>query len=359
MLRLLFSRLITALVVPTIVLVAACGGGTSTSSPSPSAGDQPYQLRLGYLSNLTHAGALVGLERGSLTAGLPAKTTVQTQVFNAGPAEVEAILGGALDAAYIGPSPAVSSFVKSKAIRVVAGATYGGAGLVVRSGLNVQAPDDLKGKTLATPELGNTQDVAARAWLAGHGLKTDPQGGGDVRIIPTANATALTEMKQGQIDAAWVPEPWLSRMVIEAHATLKVNEASLWPNGQFATTELVVTTKLLDERPDIVKGLLKGQVQTTDWMVKNPTQARTLAGNALTKLTNSPLSEPVLESAWARLSFSNDPLAASFKKEAQNAKSAGLLSYSNLSGIFDLRLLNQVLKADGKPAVGSAGLGPA
>jgi NitT/TauT family transport system substrate-binding protein len=352
----------TLLIAATVVL-ASCGGTSSSSSssrPGPSSnGSQPFQLRLGYLSNLTHGGAVVGLDRRSLTADLPAKTTVTTQAFNAGPAEVEAILGGALDAAYMGPSPALSAYVKSQALRVVAGATHGGAGLVVRPGLNVQSPSELKGRTIATPELGNTQDVAARAWLAGHGLKTDPQGGGDVRVIPTANATALTEIKQGQIDGAWVPEPWLSRMVLEAHATLKVDEATLWPQGRFATTELVVTKKLLDERPDVVRGLIQGQVETNDWITKSSVQARTEAGAALAKLTSSTLSEPVLEAAWARLFFTDDPLAASFKTEAAHARQVGLVSGSaNLNGILDLRPLNAVLKAGGKPTVSSAGLGP-
>jgi NitT/TauT family transport system substrate-binding protein len=351
----------TLLIAATVVL-AACGGtssSSSTSSGSGKTGSQPYQLRLGYLGNLTHAGAVIGLDRGSLTANLPSKTTVTPQAFSAGPAEVEAILGGALDAAYLGPSPAVSAYVKSQALHVVAGATYGGAGLVVRPGLNVQSPSELKGKTIATPELGNTQDVAARAWLAGHGLKTDPQGGGDVRVIPTANATALTEIKQGQIDAAWVPEPWLSRMVLEAHATLKVDEATLWPQGRFATTELVVTKKLLDERPDVVRGLIQGQVKTTDWITNNSVQARAEAGAALAKLTNSTLTQPVLEAAWARLFFTDDPLASSFKAEAAHARQAGLVSGSaGLNGILDLRQLNAVLQADGKPAVSSAGLGP-
>jgi len=362
LIRRLSPLLASTLLIAATVVLAACGAtssSSSTSSGSGASGNQPYQLRLGYLSNLTHAGAVVGLDRGSLTADLPSKTTFSTQAFSAGPAEVEAILGGALDAAFMGPSPAVSAYVKREALRVVAGATYGGAGLVVRPGVNVQSPSELKGKTIATPELGNIQDVAARAWLASHGLRTDTQGGGDVRVIPTANATALTEIKQGQVDAAWIPEPWLSRMVLEAHATLKVDEATLWPQGRFATTELVVTKKLLDERPDVVRGLIQGHVKTTDWIASNSGQARTEAGAALTKLTSSTLSEPVLEAAWARLFFTDDPLASSLNAEAAHARQVGLVSSSaSLNGILDLRQLNAVLKADGKPAVSSAGLGP-
>jgi len=240
--RALPARSLITLVLTAALSAAACGA-TSTPTATPTSANQPFTLRLGYLTNLTHGGALIGLDRKSLTSSLPSKTTITAQAFNAGPGEVEAILGGALDAAYIGPSPAVSAYLKTRAIRVVAGATSGGAGLVVRPGLAVHGPADLKGKTLATPELGNTQDVALRAYLADHGLKTDPQGGGDVRIVPTANATALTLLQQGQIDGAWVPEPWLSRMIIDLHAQLLVNEAELWkPQGSFATTELVVTT---------------------------------------------------------------------------------------------------------------------
>jgi NitT/TauT family transport system substrate-binding protein len=344
------------LVLATAMLVAGCGG-SAVQSTSPN---QPFTLRLGYLTNLTHGSVLVGLDRKSLTSDLPSKTTVTTQSFNAGPAEVEALLGGALDAAYIGPSPTVSAYIKTRAIRVVAGATSGGAGLVVRPGLAINGPADLKGKTLATPELGNTQDVALRAYLADHGLKTDPQGGGDVRVVPTSNATALSLLQQGQIDGAWVPEPWLSRMIIDAHGQLLVNEADLWKpeQGRFATTELVVTQQLLDERPDIVKALIQGQVATTNWINQHPTEARTAAGAALVKLTNSKLAEPVLDAAWARLTFTVDPLATTFKKEATNAQRVGLVSNTNLNGILDLRPLNAVLKAEGKSPVSTAGLGP-
>jgi NitT/TauT family transport system substrate-binding protein len=356
--RLVLPRSFVTAVCASVVFVAGCGGSAAPAA-TPTSANQPFTLRLGYLTNLTHGSVLVGLDRGSLTASLPSRTTVTKQAFNAGPAEVEAILGGALDAAYMGPSPAVSAYIKTKAIRVVAGATSGGAGLVIRPGLAIHGPADLKGKTLATPELGNTQDVALRAYLADHGLKTDPQGGGDVRIVPTANATALSLLQQGQIDGAWVPEPWLSRMIIDAHGQLLVNEADLWKQqqGRFATTELVVTKKLLDERPDVVKGLIEGQVKTTSWILQNSTSARTEAGAALVKLTNSKLAEPVLDAAWARLTFTVDPLAASFKKEASNAQRVGLVSSTNLNGILDLRQLNAVLRANGESAVSTAGLG--
>jgi len=351
------SSALVALPLVAIFVATACGG--SVSSRASGNGPQPFVLRLGYLANLTHAGAMIDLDRGFLEASLPRGTKVTTQVFNAGPEEVEAILGGALDAAFMGPSAVVNGYVKSHAMVVVSGATLGGAGLVVRPGLDIRSPADLRGRTVATPELGNTQDVALRAYLADHGLHTDPQGGGDVHVVPTANATALSLLEQGKIDGAWVPEPWLSRMVIEAHARLVVDEASLWPQGRFATTELVVTRKLLTERPEVVKGLIRSNLETVDWMNQHPDEARSEAGAVLARLTKSMLSGAVLDSAWARLTFTVDPLGSSFQKEAADARRVGLLKATDLGGIFDLRPLNAVLKAAGRPPVSAAGLGPA
>jgi NitT/TauT family transport system substrate-binding protein len=339
------------------VLVAACGG---LASPAATPG-APYTLRLGYLTNLTHGSAFVGLSKGYLAGDLPRGATIQSQAFNAGPAEVEAILGGALDAGFFGPSPAINAFVRTKgqAVRIVAGATSGGAGLVVRPELNIHSAADLRGRSLATPQLGNTQDVALRAYLADHGLKTDPQGGGDVRIVPTDNATTLQLFKQGKVDGAWVPEPWTSRLQVEARGQLLVDEASLWPQGKFATTELVVTKTLLDRRPDIVQGLLRGHLEATDWVQQHPDEAKAAASAALESATSSKLADAVLTPAWSRLTFTVDPQAGSFKKEAADARRVGLLGDDKLNGIIDARPLDAILKEAGRPPVDTAGLGPA
>ena len=164
------------------------------------------------------------------------------------------MFSGALDASFIGPNPAINGYAKSKgeALRIVAGTTSGGASLVVREGIN--APADLQGKTLATPSLGNTQDVALRAWLKDQGFATDTAGGGDVHITPQDNADTLAAFKTGAIDGAWVPEPWATRLVNEGGGHVLVNEKDLWPDGKFVTTHLIVTTEFLDEHPDTVKG---------------------------------------------------------------------------------------------------------
>jgi NitT/TauT family transport system substrate-binding protein len=338
------------------LLLAGCGGGAGGGA----AADPPSTLRLGYLPNLTHAPAIAGVERGFLQSALGPATRLRTQIFNAGPAAVEALFGGAVDAAYVGPNPAINGFIRSHgaALRIVSGATSGGAALVVQPGRGIRSAADLRRRRIATPQLGNTQDVALRSWLRRHGLATDPQGGGEVRVVATDNPTTLQLFEQGQIDGAWVPEPWASRLVDEAHGTVLVDEASLWPpDGRFPTTELVAARGFLDSHPDTVRRLVAGNVAAIDWLNTHPAEARTAVNAALRQLTQSALSERVLADAWGHLGFSADPLAARLQREADAAGAAGLLATTDLHGIEDLRPLDAVLAGLGRPAVSDAGLG--
>jgi len=358
------ARPATALVLLLLIssILAACGASSqarSRASADSSVNSGPVDLRLGYFGNLTHAPALVGVGKGYFKDALASNVHLTTQTFNAGPAEVEAIFGGAIDAGFIGPSPAINAYIKSKgaAVRIVSGAASGGASLVVRPAAGINGPSDLKGKTLATPQLGNTQDVALRAYLLDHGIHTDAQGGGDAKIVPTDNATTLQLFQQGKVDAAWVPEPWVSRLHLEAGGKILVDERSLWPDGQFTTTELIVARSFLDQHPDTVKALITGEIKAIDWITQNPVEAKAAVNDALLQLTGKALKPAVIDEAWTRLSFSADPLASTLKKEAADARRAGLVANTNLGSILDLRLLNQVLAAGGKPKVGTAGLG--
>jgi NitT/TauT family transport system substrate-binding protein len=339
--------------------LAACGSTTQASRGASSSG--PVALRLGYLPNITHAPALIGVGKGYFKTALGSSTTLTTQTFNAGPAEVEAILGGAIDAAFIGPSPAINAYVRSQgtAIRIVAGAASGGASLVVRPAASINSPSDLKGKLLATPQLGNTQDVALRAYLLDHGIHTDAEGGGEARIVPTDNATTLQLFEQGKIDGAWVPEPWAARLVQEAGGRVLLDERSLWTGGQFATTDLVVAKPFLDAHGDVVKALIGGELKAVDWIQNHPADARAAVNDALLSLTQKKLRTAVLDASWAEMSFGVDPLASSLKKEAANAGRVGLLKTADLKDILDLRLLNQALDSSGRPEVSAAGLGQA
>ena len=340
------------------IAAAACspaGAGSSTGPGDAGAGSsgaaEPVELRLGYFPNLTHATALVGIKQGFFKDALPDGVTLTTTPFNAGPEAVEAIFSGALDASFIGPNPAINAFSRSKgeAIRIISGATSGGAYLVVRPEITSAA--QLKGSTLATPQLGNTQDVALRAWLKAQGLSSDPQGGGDVSILPQPNSQTLDTFKSGDIDGAWVPEPWATRLIQEGGGRVLVDERDLWPDGEYVTTHLVVTPAFLEAHPDVVKALLVGLLKATDYVNEQPARAQTVVNEAIAGVTQKGLPEAVLEAAWPNLTFTMDPIADSLSTSAAEAVQLGLLPAADLTGIYDLTLLDEVLKEAGRPEI--------
>jgi NitT/TauT family transport system substrate-binding protein len=341
---------IAAAVLAAASAIGGCGSSSSASTGGTAA--DPVTLHLGYLTNITHATALVGVHNGIFAKDLGSGVTLKTETFNAGPDEVTALFSGALDAAYIGPGPAINAWQKSQgqAIRIISGAASGGASLVVKKGITSVAA--LKGKTLATPQLGNTQDVALRYFLSQHGLKTDTQGGGDVHIKPQTNSITVAEFRSGQIDGGWLPEPYASELV-QAGGTKLVDERSLWPGGQFATTLLVVRTAFLQQHADVVAKLLKGQVDATGYIGKQPAAAQAAANAELTALTGKGLKPAVVSAAFKEITFTDDPVASSLRAGAQHAEQVGLLQPVNLSGIFDLGPLNNVLSAAGEQAVSS------
>jgi NitT/TauT family transport system substrate-binding protein len=337
---------------------AACGGSDDGDTAAAGEGTAAT-LRLGYFPNVTHAAPMVGVAKDFYTKRL-GSTALQTQTFNAGPAEIEAMLGGDLDAGYIGPNPAINAYVKTKGagIRIVSGATSAGAALVVRPGITSAA--DLKGKRIASPQLGNTQDVALRAWLTTQGLTPSSQGeAGDVQVEPTENATTLQLFRDGKLDGAWVPEPWASRLVLDGKGKVLVDEKTLWPKGEFVTTHLIVRTEFLQKYPQTVKALIEGQVDTNEWIAANPDEARTTVNAELERITTKPLATAVLDRAWENITITTDPIASSLKKSADDAVAAGLLDEVDLKGIYDLTLLREVLQTRGQGTVDDAGLAAA
>jgi NitT/TauT family transport system substrate-binding protein len=340
--------------------VAACGGddddsstasATTAASSQATASTEPVTLRLGYFGNTTHAPAIVGIEHGEFQTALGSNVTLKTSVFNAGPAAVEAIFGGALDASFVGPNPSINAYAQSKgeAVRVVSGTASGGAYFVVKPDVT---ETNLKGKTFATPQLGNTQDVALRSWLKDKGLETNSAGGGDVKIIPQENATTLDTFKAGQIDGAWVPEPWATRLVKEGGGKILVDEKDLWPRGKYVTTNLLVTTKFLDAHPDVVQNLIVGLGKSIDFIKNSPTQAEQVVADGIQKATGKPIAADLVTASFKNIDFTLDPVPSSLLKGAQNAQALGLLDpVSNLKGIYDLKPLNAVLKDRGEVEV--------
>jgi sulfonate transport system substrate-binding protein len=308
--------------------------------------NSPVSVRAGYFPNVTHSQALVGRAQGRFGQALGAGAHIEWKVFNAGPSVIEALFAGALDLAYIGPNPAIAGYMRSKgeALRVIAGATSGGAALVVRHVAGIAKPEDFHGKKVATPQLGNTQDVALRAWLQAHNLKTREKGG-DVLVIPIANPDQLTLFLKGEIDAAWAPEPWASRLILEANARLFVDERDLWPNRQFVAAHLIVRTAFLREHPDVVKNWLRAHVELTQWINAKPAEAKQIINQQIQKDTGKALPLKVLDESFSRLQATYDPLRTSLLTSAQQAYDAGFLGRErpDLAGLYDLALLNEVL----------------
>jgi NitT/TauT family transport system substrate-binding protein len=349
------SRLFAALTaIPLALGLTACGG---SSSADDNASGAASELHLGYFANVTHAAALIGVQQGFFEKEL-GDTKLATQIFNAGPDEVEALFAGGLDAAYIGPSPTINAYGQSDgdAIRIIAGAASGGAQLVVRDGINT--PQDLKGTTLASPQLGNTQDVALRTWLTGQGLKNSVDGGGDVTIAPTANADIPNLFDSGQLDGAWVPEPTASLLVLEHKGHVLVDEKDLWPQGQFVTTQLIVRTDFLEKYPDTVAALLRGHVQAVQFAQGDAATAEKAVNDGLEAAGGKSLDQPVLDRAWSELSVTYDPIASALEQSAKNAVTAGTAQKQvDLNGIYDLRPLNAIVKEQGLQPVSAGGLG--
>ena len=337
-----------ALVVGAVVAaigMSACGGETTAAS-----GAAPAEVRLGYFPNLTHATAIVADKDGLFAKHLGA-TKLKVSTFNAGPAAMEALKSGAIDATYVGPGPATNAFINSdgQLLTVVAGAASGGASLVVDPSITSAA--GLKGKKVSTPSLGNTQDIALRYWLKEHGLKTDLQGGGDVNITPQENAQVVDAFTQKLIVGAWVPEPYATRLV-KAGGKVLVDERDLWPGKRFATTILAVRTDYLKEHPDQVKALLAGDLDATEVIAKNPAKAQKDVADLIAKISGKPLKPAVITAAWKQLDFTVDPVASSVLLGAQHAYEVGVLKKEpKLDKLVDLTLLNQLLKERGKAQV--------
>jgi NitT/TauT family transport system substrate-binding protein len=347
-----------------LLTLAACGYGSEakdTDTAKVAAGakkiDGLDSVKIGYFGNLTHGTALVGIQKGFFQKQLGA-TKIAPVPFNAGPSEIEALNAGAIDIGWIGPSPAINGYTASagKNLRIIGGSASGGVKLVVNP-KKIKSLADVKGKKIATPQAGNTQDVAFLNWIAEQGWKVDAKSGkGDVSVVRTDNKVTPDAYEAGSIDGAWVPEPTASKLVAEG-AKVLLDEASLWPDKKFVITNIIVRQAFLKEHPKAVEAVLKASVETNKWINANPDAAKKAANTQLGIDSGKELKAAVLDPAWKSIQFTDDPLASTLNTEAQHAVKAGLLEKPLLKGIYDLTILNKVLKAEGESTVDDAGLG--
>jgi NitT/TauT family transport system substrate-binding protein len=315
---------------------------------------QNVVVRVGAFPNITHPQAMIGKSNGWFEKALGPNAKVEWKSFNAGPSAIEALFAGAIDMTYIGPNPTINGYIRSngEALRVIAGATSGGAALVVRNDAGINRAEDFHGKRIASPQMGNTQDVALRAWLKSQGLKTRDKGG-DVQVLPMANPDQMTLFLKKELDAAWAPEPWASRLVREANGRIFLDERTLWPNGDFITAQLIVSTKFLQAHPDVVKTWLRAHVELTDWINGHIAESKGILNRQIASETGKALSAGVIDDSFGRLRVTYDPLRGSLMQAAKSAFDAGFLGRNmpDLSNLYDLALLNQVLTEKGKKAI--------
>ncbi|MGK3944211.1 aliphatic sulfonate ABC transporter substrate-binding protein [Streptomyces caeruleatus] len=347
-----------------LLTLAACGYGSQAKDDGAvkvAAGakkiDGLDSVKIGYFGNLTHGTALVGVNKGFFQKELGA-TEASYATFNAGPSEIEALNSKSIDIGWIGPSPAINGYVKSggKSLKIIGGSASGGVKLVVNPD-RIKSLKDVEGKKIATPQLGNTQDVAFLNWIADQGWKVDAQSGkGDVTVVRTDNKITPDAYKSGSIDGAWVPEPTASKLVAEG-AEVLLDESSLWPDKKFVITNIIVRQDFLKEHPKAVEAVLKASVEANKWINAHPDEARAAANEQLKADSGKALKANVLDPAWKSIQFTDDPLAATLDTEAEHAVKAGLLEKPDLNGIYDLTILNKVLKAEGASTVDAAGLG--
>jgi NitT/TauT family transport system substrate-binding protein len=335
------------------------GSGNDSGNTNTQTSEQKT-LRIGYFPNINHAQAVIGLGRGDFQKALGDNVEVKTQIFNAGPSAMEALLANQIDVTYIGPGPTINGYVRSggEALRIISGSTSGGAVFVVRNDSGINSPQDLANKKFATPELGNTQDIALRNYLLDNGLNTKEKGG-NVEVLTVKNPDIVTLFLTKQIDGAWVPEPWGETLVKEGGGKILVDERDLWPpEGKFVTVNMIVRADYLENNPDVIKKLLQAHIDETNWINNNKTAAIEAFNVELEKLTQKTLAEDILNASLSRIEFTYDPIRLSLFQDANDAYKMGFLpEQPDLSGIYDLTILDQVLQERGLPSV--SGLGSA
>jgi NitT/TauT family transport system substrate-binding protein len=337
-------------IISTTLIVIGLIVGLSISNHAYSQGTEKKVLRLGFFPNINHAQAVIGVGNGAFQKSLGDNIEIKRFIFNAGPSAIEALFAKQIDATYVGPNPAINGYIVSggKDVRIVAGASSGGAVFVVRNDSGIQSPKDFAGKKFASPQLGNTQDVALRKYLLDNGYQTKEHGG-NVEVVPAKNADILTLLLKKQVDGAWVPEPWGERFIKEANSRLFLDERDLWPDGKFVTANILVRTDYLQNNPDVIKKLLASHVDETQWINTHQDEAIKQFNIELKKLTGQIIPEDVLKQSLPRLELTWDPIISSLIKSANDAFDIGFLGKTrpDLSGIYDLKLLNEVLKDKG------------
>jgi len=304
-------------------------------------------IRVAFFPNIGHSIAIVGMEKGMFSEKLGNQTTIKTRLFDSGPQVIEAMFANEIDLAYVGPGPAINGFLKSdgKSLKILAGAASGGVSLIVHPNSNIKSSTDFSGKRIAAPQIGNTQDVSLRHFLYQNNLKPAEKGG-TVYVINVVNPDIFTLFSKGDLDAAWVPEPWATRLVQQLGGVRLFQEKELWPDQKFSSVVLIVRSEFLEKHPDIVQKWIEAHVQTSDWINEHRDETEIIYNDFLKKNTGKTLPPEMLHEAFSNLQITYDPIESSVYTFAERANSLGYLGREGyiLEGIFYTEPLNSMRK---------------
>lgn len=310
------------------------------------------KVRVGFFPNITHSQALVGKNEGQFQKYIGDNYSIEWKRFNAGPEQLQSLFAGEVDIGYIGPGPAINAFTNSMGdVQIIAGASNAGAVLVVRKDADISSVKDLKGKKVAVPQYGNTQDISLRSLLKANGLE-DKTRGGTVEIIQSENANTKNLLDRGKVDAALVPEPWGSRYVKEIGAKIVLDYKDIWRDGNYSTAVIVARKDFLNAHPDIVENFLRAHVELTDYINNDQENAKTIINKELKNLTNKTLPKDILDSAFQRLKVTNNPEKEAISEMVDLLVDIRYIKRNpDLKDLYDLDLLNKILKEKGKEEV--------
>jgi len=294
------------------------------------------KIRVAFFPNIGHAVPIVGYESGIFSEGLGNKTLIETKIFDSGPQVIESIFARSIDLAYVGPGPAINGFIKSEhEMIIISGAASGGASFVVHPNSEINSVEDFSGKKIAAPQIGNTQDVSLRNYLLENGL-APAQKGGSVVIFNIANPDIYTLFVKGEIDGAWVPEPWATIFVQELGGKRLFYEEDIWPNKEFASVLLIGRTDYIEKHPEIIQKWIESHDKTVNWINTNPNKSEVIFNEFMKKTLGKPLPEAIVSESLSNLEITSDPIPESIAIFAQQADSLGYLGRNgyDLQGIF-------------------------
>ena len=325
--RSLISASIVGIILISVLIVSVTSNDESNEN----------KIRIAYFPNIGHAIPIVGMENGFFQNSLGDQITIETRVFDSGPQAIESLFGNSIDLAYVGPGPAINGFLNSENhnVKILAGAASGGASFIVHPDSEINFASDFAGKKIAAPQIGNTQDVSLRNYLSENGLRTAEKGG-SVIVYNIPNPDIYTLFVKGDIDGAWIPEPWATILVTELNGKRLFHEEDLWPNQEFASVLLIANADFVEKNPESIIDLLKSHHETATWINQNPIETRIIFNNFLNSHLGQSLSDDIVDVALSNIVITADPLPDSVYSFAEKANALGYLGRNgyDLSGIF-------------------------